>query len=738
MIYDARILTYNTQLRSWMMEVGAPPSVPPTYTAPTRAALIAANILRSRHDYDIVCLNEVFDESARGVLSDALRAKYPYQITKADLCFIKVVRPGLVSDIENAVLDLVFKPLYDVTALLSLKLEDSGLFLASRWPFAALPVPQAVIDAIGAQEAARLFPQGFLTTSFMPYVASTGNDARASKGVLHARIRQNAHVNIDVFMSHTQADDERVSENRGTRALQMQEAWNFIVERTGGPGFSNPTFFAGDLNFCAGLADDPVTSTTDEWHDVFNTPGQPLSDELRDQWGTFQCRGGGNPATDPGTSADVNYQPPRQRLDQFIGSPDPYVTQHVWVDWPLATAPPGIDGVSRLSDHRPLGIHLGQPHDHANPPAARKITSTNGSHRQTVQLGETVWYLFTDAGTYEFTVASDGEDDGVYYEVYVGTDLSNPQPTYRNEVDPERGERFVLVAPFFVKVGGNRFREFHETFFWHRHQGLSPDDAIHLIPQQVYGESFPPQQLNGDSHLTPWPDRDTKWFVLETPRVPTSRPLELSASLTSDDDVPVILRVIDAADPSAVVTESYGSHGCDVHWQGAPDQRFYLSVTRDDPQHPRKTFSLVADVDISLVLGGAEGNPVLTCIEETSGWGADDIALKLESDTGWQRSVSNDEIGDFEDGDPRDLWPFIPPVVSYQDQFLVVVIEEDDVIDPSDVGYVTLPGFADLRGWSGWQVIRDEPHRMTGAVRIAVDDGTYQLTCTVAKWDPRV
>ena len=77
-----RILTYNTQLRSWMMEVGWPPSLPPVDTAEERAAHIADNILASTAQYDIVCLNEVFDEDARAVLSKRLEGQYPYQVTK--------------------------------------------------------------------------------------------------------------------------------------------------------------------------------------------------------------------------------------------------------------------------------------------------------------------------------------------------------------------------------------------------------------------------------------------------------------------------------------------------------------------------------------------------------------------------------------------------------------------------------------------------------------------------------
>ena len=522
---DVRILTYNTQLRSWMMEVGKPPSIPPTYTAPTRAKFIANNILASENDYDIVCLNEVFVEHARDILSDELRGRFPYQISKADLMYTRIVRPGLLDDIKNVVFDAAFEPLLNVTTLAALKFEDSGLFLASRFPFAVSPLAQAVIDALGAADAAALFPDGMLETSFMAYRDCSGGDCRASKGVLHARLVQGPGLSIDIFASHTQADDESVGENATERDLQLEAAWAFITARVGTPPFANPTFFLGDLNIVAGLAED--ANPPAEWTSLFASPGTQFTDHLIDQWGQVQCRGGATGLIDPGLTADVRYPPLRQRLDQIVGSTGPYENQHIRVDWPVAEAPSGVPGVSRLSDHRPLGIHIGRRHPHAGPATAQPMSAPDemDKHRF-LGPGETFWYRYDKQGTYEFRLEHD--DPGAYFEVYLGSDLSTPQQPYRNEEDPERGKRFVLVAPFFVKVGHRqRDWEFVYSFRSHRHEGISPEDAIHLIPQVPYSETFPPTQLNGDSFSTPWSDEDTKYFFVQTPRVDTNRPLTM-------------------------------------------------------------------------------------------------------------------------------------------------------------------------------------------------------------------
>ena len=739
---DLRILTYNTQLRSWMMELnGFPPNIPPSYTAPTRAKLIAANILASAHDYDVVCLNEVFDEESRDILSGELRGAYPYQVTKADLMYTRLARPGIVNDLENKAFDLAFEPLLNVASLFALKFEDSGLFLASRFPFGTVPLTQPIIDVLGA-DAAQEFPDGLMQVSFMTYADTAGGDGRASKGVLWARLLQQANQPMDIFMSHTQADNENNGENATERGLQLAAAWQFITARVGDPPFSNPTFFVGDLNIVGGLAADPPQADTVEWNALFDTPGQPFTDHLRDQWGQVQCRGGGSGLTDPGFTADVRYPPLRQRLDQFVGTPGPYVLQHEWIDWELASAPEGIDKVPRLSDHRPLGIHLGAPHANANTAdALRQAPLPNDEDSRLLGPGEVAWYRFEEQGTYEFRLVP--EDPDVYFEVYLGSDLSRPQDVYRLEEHPDWGKRFVLLAPFFVKVGNRRRdREFLYTFRSHRHLGTSPDDAIHLIPTVPYPETFPPtHQLNGDSAVTSWPDEDTKYFLVETPRVDTSRPLTMSVELTSQDPTKVSVTVAEwnTPDPPQLVADS----GPDVAprvagWQGKPGQTFLVGVTRHDATYPPTSCVLTADIDISLILGGSKGNPVLVCTEETSGWGSDDIALELTSDTGWARSVSNDEIGDFDQDDPRDLWTYIPDTVSYETGFTVSVIEEDD-IDSNDVGTQVIPPFHEVKAWPQWRPIGpDLPHQITGGVTIDVDDGTYTLNCTLATWDPRL
>ena len=208
----------------------------------------------------------------------------------------------------------------------------------------------------------------------------------------------------------------------------------------------------------------------------------------------------------------------------------------------------------------------------------------------------------------------------------------------------------------------------------------------------------------------------------------------------SDDAIPVNLKVAawEQAGPPVLVAEAGPAEPPQsLGWESKPDQTFLIGVTRLDASFPVMTYQLTVSIDISLFIGGVGGNPVLVCTDETSGWGSDDIAMDIQSDTGWSRYVSNDEIGDFDQDDARDIWQYIPDVVSYEDGFAVSVIEEDD-IDDNDVGTQVIPPFDQVLAWPQWTVIGpDLPYRITGGVTIDVDNGTYTLRCTLARWDPR-
>lgn len=128
------------------------------------------------------------------------------------------------------------------------------------------------------------------------------------------------------------------------------------------------------------------------------------------------------------------------------------------------------------------------------------------------------------------------------------------------------------------------------------------------------------------------------------------------------------------------------------------------------------SFDIVARTNVNILLGDKVDTPSLVCQDKTSGWGSDDIALTIETDGATLRDISNDEIGDFDQDDVRDLDQWIPETVVFLGHGGVKVIEEDD-IDPHDVGVGRIPPTARLQGPLGDSRRRFHVSRGSVAIR---------------------
>jgi hypothetical protein len=111
--------------------------------------------------------------------------------------------------------------------------------------------------------------------------------------------------------------------------------------------------------------------------------------------------------------------------------------------------------------------------------------------------------------------------------------------------------------------------------------------------------------------------------------------------------------------------------------------------------------------------------------------------LSLAHDGKLLRNISNSEIGDMDQDDVRDLDQWIPDVVAYLDHIGITVIEEDD-IDDDDVGQGQVPPVKLL---SGAPNVSIDGYADDGTWRVRlhvdVDDGAYELRCSVTQWNER-
>ena len=160
-----RVLTYNVQCRPIVDNVD--PGV--------RAEEIARRIAASHWDYDIVCLNEVFVDTAREKFVAGLKTKYPHYVESigGERGFASSLADtdsaGFVAlSVGLRVLTLGLVDLFGTS-------QDSGLMFFSRFPFDRKPNPD---------DAAATLPALY----WKPYSQRTNDDALSEKGALAIRL----------------------------------------------------------------------------------------------------------------------------------------------------------------------------------------------------------------------------------------------------------------------------------------------------------------------------------------------------------------------------------------------------------------------------------------------------------------------------------------------------------------------------------------------------------------------
>ena len=103
-----------------------------------------------------------------------------------------------------------------------------------------------------------------------------------------------------------------------------------------------------------------------------------------------------------------------------------------------------------------------------------------------------------------------------------------------------------------------------------------------------------------------------------------------------------------------------------MDWQARDNQHFFVLVQRLTGTASVVAFDIEAMTTLSLLLARPAVDMSLTCQEERSGWGADDIALQIRADGDLIADIPNALIGDFEDNSVRHVGDKIPtPITAY-------------------------------------------------------------------------
>ena len=193
-----------------------------------QAKKLADTILKDAGRFDIIAINEAWDEDAKQVLVDKLKLEYPNYVRKIDADLIQL-RGATLQAILNGLSPAAAVAIYGLP-IEKINGEDSGLMLFANANFKFLPLPDQSFkwgDAKDETLEAKTDEVGF--TLFEP---CEGFDCLSAKGAAIVRLRHlPSQRNYTVVFSHLQADyfDKSPPEiNAGAREGQFAQVEKLI------------------------------------------------------------------------------------------------------------------------------------------------------------------------------------------------------------------------------------------------------------------------------------------------------------------------------------------------------------------------------------------------------------------------------------------------------------------------------------------------------------------------------
>lgn len=734
-----RVLTYNVQCRPLVDNVDNK----------QRAEEIARRILTSKWDFDIVCLNEVFDEDAREQFVAGLKSNYPNYIERIG------GERGFASSLastDNAgfvALGVGFSIL--TLGLLDIfgKSQDSGLMLFSRFEFDKKPHPD---DAAAAPIPA---------INWQPYSQRTNDDALSEKGALAVRVLLPNGDKFVVSATHMQASDNDDDADADIRLSQFGEAWNnlqpLISEGTRQYDFVH----CGDMNVNGAMSQANASDAGKEWKDRFSLPltgaaeywdaiAFEQSPHLKDAGG-----GGLICPTDPGiTVPTVNGD---RRYDYFLTRPGTgnRSLQHAFIDHPLSLTRPSL---SFTSDHWPLVADLMPDHTGPGSSAAAGIPvvcdeiSPSFGISKGLREGEIFWLCVLNKGTYEFT-SFDAE-----VTLYGQNNLSRPLAVYQTlDRGAERAVKYLLpAAPVFVKVqAADRYARTTFSLNIRRFLGTSLSDAIGLV-RRVKENSFHRLGLPDSDYECQLGDGesivDARYFEFDLTETTSGKAQQIRLDcVCSNSGAPMRLIIGQQVAPdvlSVLANNQFGLGAMSLSVELNAGHYFVVAQRQPGTGFAPSDFSLSWDSNVSILYTPdayynppGEYNPLagfpppqgikLDCIEETDSpfdLGSDDLALELMADGERVIVIPNHELKNFDTLDFRWLDPWISQV-TYFERLEFNITEEDTFAD--DQGKIEFPVTAKYRG--GGRVINQwlTADVVVVAEKTDFSGGTYSIILTL-------
>jgi hypothetical protein len=468
-----------------------------------KAARIAQGIRRAAPD--IVVINEAWDESFRLELASQLESSYPHAVLSID----------------------GFPP----------KVEDSGLMLLSKLPFAPL---RDDCQELGSAVVLATLPDGPESVCASIFDDSEGDDSNASKAVGLAKLRLSANASVYVAFAHLQADDEY----SGVRHRQLRQVEK-LIERCGPTATERataPVFFAGDLNIPGRLAlSEGQVLAQSEWRKHFQDSGRVEYFSRGEDDGTPERvmadayahygspKGQGLAEIDPGASQGMTFTETADKIARPCGDGPgcegerydyvfqswyrPYRLERVRLGWEV-NSPTNGGGRCNLSDHQPLVADYHTYFASNQSVRTAKALAFADSDKVKTAYGSLPsaramqWYrLEGPPGLYGILASS------ARVEVFAQNDLSRALAPYPGSSGIRVGPKFDLAKPpYFIRVypkEGQTSGQFELRIT--RIDCSSPDQSCPLTEGMENKHPWPTTVLNGN---TIWANE--MWFSFLT------------------------------------------------------------------------------------------------------------------------------------------------------------------------------------------------------------------------------
>jgi len=693
---------------------------------------LADTILANTDRFDVIVLNEVWDEDAKSILVRRLRKAYPNFVRKIDADLI-TVRGQSLEDILTGQPQAVVDAIFGGAPIGKINGEDSGLMLFANAKFRFAPLPHGDFKwGGGSTESLEATTPEVAFTLFEDCGSA---DCFSAKGAALVRLDYLPTGRVfNVVLTHMQADypedDEFFAGERKAQFAQIEKMLRTSLDPLERRERSERVLMMGDLNVA------PLTTGAAEWAERFDTAGSFYTRPLYDAWARTTSK----------DDRGITNQNDHERLDYVLSFPEPYTQGDL--EGPMCVQHMTIptDFRDLESDHYMVHADLNIGTFHCSPQIAMEvklepeavapgqppreftfIDAVGGVDETEIRRpGQMQWYHVTkeQAGTYLMGLTS----SGLRMDIYAPEDLTTPISPYNKTtlsvVLADRSlfvDTYVLPKEFYVRVSG-KTRTFTDDYalFIKRNTCSSKAEACILQPGQEQGAT-----LSGAA--SPFGFQNEAWFAFDVTGTADSG-VDQTVTLTASglpDPGGFEARLEDFLNTSGIPEPGVVEDGGTRSFAGPMGEGSsgFLVITQAAPGAADVPVKARMDTSIRLldVLN-------LICIDETNPeFGSDDIFTRFTVDGIDTRAPAAGEI-EFDCDDSADekgwaVWVG-KPTIAFVEDAAVRVVEEDDASanDPSRLRQVPALG-PDEMVLDG----RDKP------LEWSFEDGEYRFTYMLRK-----